>query len=425
MGGNDGHRPNAPIQMSESSKLSRRGALLAPPPAVNRGERREGPLRIPEELRARHGVKWDMRCRLVGLALSLLTLVGCSACGCVPPCEQVADMSAVKNAGGRIPIRFLEAVGCADRVWLRSQADWEHGGARQLWSLGRNDAAPVHHGDVDVIDLHRTSDHQLLVLHAGARSSDVVLSSLRRGVLTEVASLKLPEGAVPVGVAEAGGRPVVVADVQICQLEVSREWRCRPITPPIGEVARWVGVSLAIPSGGKRAYLGLDRGSGGGGLLSIDLETGAAHSVGVASTLEPGQPSLQYVPLQSVVPHPTEPECVLTAPGTSTGKTWTVVKVCGDSPSIELERPLGLDRADRFGDASPIHSLVADGRGYYGVSAGAIFRSGLPGLAWEPLPPLKSVGGLRVSRDIVGVTVVCGSQDWRRHCEEALLAVTP
>ncbi|MDB5429867.1 MAG: hypothetical protein JWP35_983 [Caulobacter sp.] len=201
-------------------------------------------------------------------------------------------------------------------------------------------------------------------------------------------------------------------------LSATRAWKQRPD-------GRWLSVRLQLPQStggmwtsslvstdGRLAYIGVDRGEWGGGLLRISLATGKGEWAGRscltgnldADNCKPAQGAL-FEGVHGIIADPDHPGCLLAAMGLShMMSSGALVRLCGDRPVIALRHkvelpppPPGYQNVGGDGDEAFFGLAASSHGGWWAVTQMAAYHE--PGGARVLMPtPFDNIGGVRLGR---------------------------
>jgi len=92
-----------------------------------------------------------------------------------------------------------------------------------------------------------------------------------------------------------------------------------------------------------------------------------------------------------------------------------ILRVCGEKVTLVSENPVSGPTDDKWKMTESIYGLApATNGGFWAITYRALFRFGADGSREKeyPLPKLKSVSGVYLSRDIPGAIVVRTDVNW-------------
>ncbi len=178
-------------------------------------------------------------------------------------------------------------------------------------------------------------------------------------------------------------------------------------------------VSAAIPTGGGSVYVGFNSGEWGGGLQRVDLNTGVVTNIERRDTKQlcDGPLNSDCDPVTGVIPDTQNSDCVLVAVGLihlsiSEGR---ILRVCGDKVTAVSEKSITGEVGDKWKMTEAFYGLVpATGGGFWGITYRNLYRFSADVKMEKayPLPKLKSVSGVHLSRDLPGVIIVRTDVNW-------------
>lgn len=366
------------------------------------------------------------------LAMAALCATSCST---PPPCARTDFADRLDTPGAVVPAftRFIEAVTCGGRIWLRSESGYFAPAA--IWSVGDTGRLPARHVAAGTIDVHVSADGYLygLVAPDPEQPAHVLLLRFDGRAFVEVAALDLVTGDLAVAMSDDRGHPFVLG-VEHLYVLGSRGWTVKPLAPSLGDDARKGSPAyVAAPRGRRVAYVGFDRGEFGGGIRVVDLESGAIRPVLLSDptadhVAHAGRPVTD--PITAIVDDPANPACVFAASGLrhlGPPAFGRVLRVCGDAGTIVLEQE-HIRHWSREGvpivESDPIDGAAADRSDAWAVSRDALYRLTGFGPRRQRLGSYERAGGLMMNRPGAGVVVVCGTvRDGQ--CERPLVTIRP
>jgi len=162
-------------------------------------------------------------------------------------------------------------------------------------------------------------------------------------------------------------------------------------------------------------YVGQDFGEFGGNLWRISLGTGRVTEAVRRKTLDP-----RMDPVTAVIRDPSDGRCVLAAVGLlhmgmAIGR---IIRVCGDSISVPFQEPCplepGASRAFQRMCSVPVFGLAEGKDGFWAVTPFGVLRFDRRSICERhPMPKLEDVGGVLMSRDVLGVLLVATDINWK------------
>jgi hypothetical protein len=165
-----------------------------------------------------------------------------------------------------------------------------------------------------------------------------------------------------------------------------------------------IGTHTSFLGRGDSAFIGIDAGEWGGGLLRVDMASGKPSTVqpdgsGCGDPLDAG-----CDPVHALEVSPWNPECIVAAVGLKHLR-WhgRVVEVCGDRIETIYEATI-KDRG-----TEPFYGLARAGNVLWAVGQTGMYRieRGSATVRRE-VPPLHSLGGIPISLEIPGLVVASG-----------------
>lgn len=265
------------------------------------------------------------------------------------------------------------------------------------------------------------------------------LSQYRNGQIEALPPVEFAANERPLMLAIRDGVPVLIGRAAaFIKAGDGTDWQKVEFDRTISDQLRDGDTSTLISSDGKIAFVGINLGEWGGGLVKVDLATGKV------SRPEKRGPDLCDGPLNSdcdpvtgIVPDPDDNRCVLASIGLShLLMHGRVLRVCPEGISVELTRPLErpsqvIERSLRgaaTGDSNSAMNTEAffalietsDGS-IWAISPFAAYRK--EGAKWSrhALPDLKQRGSLEVSDELPGIVLL---SSWR-NARNSLSGPTP
>jgi hypothetical protein len=303
------------------------------------------------------------------------------------------------------------------RLWLRGADVSRKGGPGGLISLSLPDGSRAVHFQRGVIDIEK-SGHDLWVLQQVAPNvREFVVSVWRNGAFEDLARFSSSHRDDPIVLLDIADSPAVLSHDALRILSGEhRDWHVIAFK---GQLRWGVQVSVAWPKSGKNIYVGVNRGEWGGGLQRVDVQTGIITNIERRDTgdLCSGPLNSDCDPVTGVVSDPQNEECVLVAVGLvhlsiSEGR---ILRVCGDRVTLIAEEPATGDIGGKMKMTEAFYGLApaADG-GLWGITWRALYHFAVDGKqeAEYPLPKLRRVSGVYLSRELPGVIVVRTDLNW-------------
>jgi len=296
---------------------------------------------------------------------------------------------------------------------------WLRGISGGLISLDlSNDSRQMHFAS-GVLDIERVG-HDLLIMHRPASNArEVVLSIWREGRFDNFARSSTSAKDEPIALLSGANGPTILSTRAIRIFSPDKqEWRRIHLK---GKLRGGFQETAASPLRGDSIYVGFNTGEWGGGLQRIDLQTGAVTDIERRDSKElcAGPLNSDCDPVTGVIPDAQNRDCVLAAVGlVHMMSHGSILRVCGGDVSLVFEKSYtvdGLREGDKWEMTEALFGLVAaPNEGFWAISSGAFYRFGLDGTKTDeyPLPKLKPVSGIYLSRDLPGVIVVRTDANW-------------
>lgn len=171
-----------------------------------------------------------------------------------------------------------------------------------------------------------------------------------------------------------------------------------------------IGTHTSFLARGDSAFIGLDSGEWGGGLLRVDMATGKPTKVeSHASGGLCGKPlDAGCDPVNALEVSPWNPDCIVAAIGLMhLSRHGRVVEVCGDQIETIYEAKIEA-RINDLG-TEPFYGLARAGNVLWALGPRGMYRieKGSTTVKRE-VPPFHDLGGIRVSFEIPGLIVARG-----------------
>lgn len=315
--------------------------------------------------------------------------------------------------GGRI----AEGVVFAGSLWLRGTSGRGRSGSASgaLVALNLEDLSRRARVDSGVLAIEKIGDDLWVLRQSESSKMEWILSIVRNNALEDKARYISADADVPFALFNDGGTPAVVSQKSIDVLSGDGGWKSILL---VGQLRQGVQVQIASPADGNSAYVGVNRGEWGGGLLRVDLKTGAVVSIERRDTekLCSGPLNSDCDPVTGVIPDPRNKECVLAAIGLvhflSHGR---ILRVCGEQVSVVFEHP-GTEEVNgrKLEVSDAFYGLASANGGFWSVTPEALYRFGADENApvRSSLPNLHLESGIYMSRDLPGVIVISTDVNW-------------
>ncbi|HXN24677.1 MAG TPA: hypothetical protein VOA41_18240 [Candidatus Dormibacteraeota bacterium] len=313
--------------------------------------------------------------------------------------------------------RIAKGVVLDGKLWLRGTDISRKGGPGDLISLSLTDDSRAVHFQRGVVDIEK-SGHDLWVLRQVAPDiHEFVVSIWRSGRFEDLARFTSTDKDEPIVLLNSAGGPSVLSHDSLRVLsEGHHEWQLIALK---GQLRWGVQVSVASPRSGKTIYVGVNRGEWGGGLQRVNVQTGVVTNVERRDTKDlcGGPLNSDCDPVTGVISDPQKDDCVLAAVGLvhlsiSKGQ---ILRVCGDRVTPIAEKPATGGIGGKMKMTEAFYGLAPAGDScFWGITWRALYRFAVDGkLEREyPLPKLKPVSGVYLSRELPGVIVVRTDVNW-------------
>lgn len=304
------------------------------------------------------------------------------------------------------------------KLWL-----WGLGGARKdfvggLISLGLADGSRQVHFEGGVLDVKKVG-HDLCVMRwPSPEARNVLLSVWRKERFEDLVTFPSSEKDQPIALVNSAGSPLVLSVKSIRTFSGAKH-ELRQIKLK-GKLRGGFQQTADSPSSGDSVYVGFNTGEWGGGLQRVDLRTGVVSNIERRDTKElcVGPLNSSCDPVTGVIPDPQNKDCILAAVGLvhmlSHGR---ILRVCGKDASLVFEKAYSVDGFDghKLDMTEAVFGLVpaADGT-FWAITSEALYRFRADGTKQDeyPLPELKPVSAIYLSRALPGVIVVRTDANW-------------
>src|ERR1700687_1428646 len=304
--------------------------------------------------------------------------------------------------------RIAKGIVLDGKLWLRGTEVSRKGGPGGLISLGLADDSRAVHFQRGVVDIEK-SGHDLWVLRQVAPDvREFVVSIWRSGAFEDLGRFISTDKDEPIVLLNSAGSPSVLSHDALRVLSgAHHDWQLIALK---GQLRWGVQVSVASPRSGKSIYVGVNRGEWGGGLQRVDIQTGVVTNIERRDSKDlcSGPLNSDCDPVTGLVSDPQEEDCVLVAVGLvhlsiSKGQ---ILRVCGDRVTSIVEEPATGGIGGKMKMTEAFYGLAPAGDScFWGITWRALYRFAVDGkLEREyPLPKLKPVSGVDLSRQLPGV----------------------
>jgi hypothetical protein len=313
--------------------------------------------------------------------------------------------------------RIAKGIVLDGKLWLRGTEVSRKGGPGGLISLDLADDSRAAHFQRGVVDIEKSGHDPWVLRQVAPGVREFVVSILRSGAFEDLGRFKSTDKDEPIVLLNSVGSPSVLSHDALRVLsEAHHDWQLIALK---GQLRWGVQVSVASPRSGKSIYVGVNRGEWGGGLQRVDIQTGVVTNVERRDTKDlcSGPLNSDCDPVTGVVSDPQEEDCVLVAVGLvhlsiSKGQ---ILRVCGDRVTPIAEEPATGGIGGKMKMTEAFYGLAPAGEsGFWGITWRALYRFGVDGKQEReyPLPKLKPVSGVYLSRELPGVIVVRTDVNW-------------
>lgn len=297
------------------------------------------------------------------------------------------------------------------KLWLRGVA-----GALVSISLA-NDSRQVHFQQ-GVLDIKKLG-HDLWVMRwPSPKAHEGVLSVWKKDRFEDLTRYSFSKKDEPIALVNSATGPVVLSVQSIRILPTDRQvWHQTKLK---GKLRGGFQETADSPQSGDSVYVGFNTGEWGGGLQRVDLRTGLVSDIERRDTKElcGGPLNSNCDPVTGVIPDPRNKDCILASVGlvhmVSHGR---ILRVCGEDVSLVFEKTDTVDgfNGDKWKMTEAFFGLVAtaDG-GFWAITSEALYRFAGDGTKKDeyPLPDLRPVSGIYLSRELPGIVVVRTDANW-------------
>jgi hypothetical protein len=313
--------------------------------------------------------------------------------------------------------RIAKALVCDGKLWLLgANLSGKGGPGGGLISINLRTGARQLHFEKGVFDI-ANAGHDLLVLRQpGPKGHTLAVSSWRDGAYQDFPLLDYVDGEEPLALLSRAGAPVVLFQHSLSRFSPDqRKWR--PVILQ-GELGSGVQISVAAPQNGNTAYVGLNRGEWGGGLRSVNLDTGVVSAVERRDSQElcEGPLNSDCDPVTGLIPDPQNKDCILAAVGLVHMMTHGgILRVCGTKVTPIWSKSVKDDLDGKLRMTEAVFGLApAANGGFWAITWRALYLFAADGTNSSEyvLPKLKPVSGIYMSRDLPGVIVVRTDVNW-------------
>ena len=245
--------------------------------------------------------------------------------------DQASANKHASKANDVVGARIAKAVVCEGRLWLLganlSRGIGPGGG---LISINLRTGVRQVHFEKGVFDIVKAGLDLLVLRQAGPKGHTLAVSAWRGNAYQDFPLFDFVDGDEPLALLSRAGVPVVLSQHSLHRFSSDqRTWR--PVSLQ-GELGSGVQIAVAAPENGNTAYVGLNRGEWGGGLRSVNLDTGVVSPVERRDSQElcEGPLNSDCDPVTSLIPDPQNKDCILAAVGLVHMMTQgRILRVCG------------------------------------------------------------------------------------------------
>ncbi len=315
--------------------------------------------------------------------------------------------------------RIAEGISFDGRLWLRGLNATQDDSGGGLVSLSLDGRTREVHFERGVLDIERSDDQFWVLRQFPSKVHEFVVSVWRDGSFEDLNRFELSDKDMPVVLIGSGGVPTVLSKRTIHVLDRDNHtWRVIALN---GQLRSGMEASAASPIDGGSIYVGFNVGEWGGGLQRVDLHTGAVTNIERRDTKRPcaGPLNSDCDPVTGVIPDMQNKDCVFASVGLvhmgfSHGR---ILRVCGQIVTIvsALRQQTSRGDNDEWGGEEAFYGLspAAEG-GFWAITWRGLYRFGDGGdMEREyPLPKVKQVSGIYLSRELPGAIVVRTDVNW-------------
>ena len=278
-----------------------------------------------------------------------------------------------------------------------------------------------------------------LEYNAALPPGSFTLSQYRNGQIEALPSVEFAANERPLMVAIRDGEPVLIGrTAAFIKAGGSTDWKKVEFDRTISDQLRDGDTSTLISSDGMTAFVGINLGEWGGGLVKVDLATGRVSRPDKRGPdLCDGPLNSDCDPVTGIVPDSDDERCVIASIGLSHMLMHgRVLRVCPEGISVELSRPLerpsqGIERSIRGAatgasisamNTEAFFALIETSDGsIWAISPYAAYRKEDAKWSRHALPDLKQRGSLEVSEELPGIVLL---SSWR-NARNSLSGPTP
>lgn len=341
-----------------------------------------------------------------------------AALGFLTPWSSLTSILAQEDAGDAVlGHRIAKGIVFDGRLWLRGMNILAKAGPGGLVSISLSDGSKETYFQHGVVDVAKSAGTIWTLRQVSDGNREFALSEWMNGSFEEVAYFSLHGGDDPLLLKDISGAPAVISSKSVRILAANRrDWRVVKLNDAL---RLGVQESAAVTGNGGSLYVGANRGEWGGGLQSVNLETGVVTNIERRDTKElcSGPLNSECDPVTGVVADARDPDCVFAAVGLlhmwrSTGR---ILKVCGKKVELVAEQPMkgGFDGKEEMTEA--FYGIVpADGGAFWGITQRAVYRFAADGKqdGSYPLPAMQMLSGFAISRELPGLIVLRTDINW-------------
>jgi hypothetical protein len=330
---------------------------------------------------------------------------------------QALSLGAGRPPGGDPTLgeRIAKGVVFDGRLWLRGTMSSHNDASGALVSFGMESNSRKVHFENGVFDVVR-SNHDLWVLRRGSEKNHITISQWHNLTFDDIAEFESSDKDDPIALLVSNGTIFVLSPHRI--REFARETKTWRVTDLRGKLRGGVQVSLAAPDAYDSIYVGFDEGEWGGGLQQINLANGLVTDIERRDSKKicDGPLNSDCDPVTGVIRDPRNKDCVLASVGLLhlSMAHGRILRVCGQQVTVVSEMPLPTS-SEKWKLTEPFYGLApAVDDGFWGITSRALYHFKPDGTKEKayPLPKLKRVSGIYLSRELPGAIVLMTDVNW-------------
>jgi hypothetical protein len=330
---------------------------------------------------------------------------------------QALSLGAGRPPGGDPVLgeRIAKGVVFDGRLWLRGTMSSRNDASGALVSFEIDNNSRKVHFENGVFDIVR-SNHDLWILRRGSEQNHITISHWHNLTFEDITEFESSEKDDPIALLVSNGTILVLCPHRIREFALeSKNWRVVELR---GKLRGGVQVSAAAPDAGNSIYVGFDVGEWGGGLQQIDLTKGLVTDIERRDSKKicDGPLNSNCDPVTGVIRDPQNKDCVLASVGLLhlSMANGRILRVCGQQVTVVSEIPLSAG-SQTWKLTEPFYGLApAVDDGFWGITSRALYYFKPDGTKEKayPLPKLKRVSGIYLSRELPGAIVLRTDVNW-------------